>query len=295
MFLVIVAQSAATSRSFAQKYGERLDENRDLLALAASNAVAGVSGTFVVNGSPTKTAIVDAAGARSQIAQVTTAVVVLIVLLVATRVIAWLPVAALGALVFLIGVRLVDVNELRQIYRFRTVTFAVAIGTLCSVVVLGVERGMLVAIVLSLLDHLRQEYKPKDVVLTDSDGRLRPMRADAGTETEPGLIVYRFDAPLFFANADRFAARVQALAVGAPHPVRWFVFDLASIDEIDNTAGRVLAATIRQLQERGVVVALAEIDDVRDELECVGFIHEVAPNRVFESVRLAIDAYRGSV
>jgi len=295
MFLVIVAQSAATSRSFAQKYAERLDENRDLFALAASNAVAGVTGTFVVNGSPTKTALVDAAGGRSQIAQVTTAFVVVIVLLAATRVIAWLPVAALAALVFLVGVRLVDVGELRQIYRFRRVTFAVAVGTLCSVVVLGVERGMLVAILLSLLDHLRQEYKSKDVILTVSAGHLRPIRAEAGAETEPGLVVYRFDAPLFFANADRFAARVQALAVHAPHPVRWFVFDFASVDEIDYTAGRALAATIRQLQARGVVVALAEIDDVRDEFERLGLINEVAPDRVFGSVLLAIDAYHSLV
>jgi len=294
MFLVIVAQSAATSRSFAQKYAEPLDENRDLLALAASNAVAGVSGTFVVNGSPTKTAVVDAAGGRSQRAQLTTALVVLITLVAATRVIAWLPVAALAALVFLIGLRLVDVGELRQIYRFRKVTFAVALGTLGSVVILGVERGMLVAILLSVLDHLRQEYRPKDVILAFSDGRLRPTRADAGAETEPGLLVYRFDAPLFFANADHFSGRVQALALHAPHPVRWFVFDLVSVYDIDYTAGRALAATIQALQARGVVVALAEIDDVRHELECIGLIHQVTPDRVFESVLLAIDAYHGA-
>jgi MFS superfamily sulfate permease-like transporter len=291
MFLVIAAQSAATARSFAQKYNEPLNENRDLLALAAANAVAGVTGTFVVNGSPTKTAIVDAAGARSQIAQVTTAVVVVIVLLAATKLIAWLPVSALAALVFLIGIKLVDVRELRLIYRFRKATFAVAIATLSSVVLFGVERGMFVAIILSLLDHLRQEYRPKDLILTFSDGRLRPARADAGVETVPGLLVYRFGAPLFFANADHFAARVQAVSTLARHPVQWFVFDLVSVDEIDYTGGLALAAAIKQLQERGIVVAFAEVDDVLHELECLGLIHDAAPDRVFESVQLAIDAF----
>jgi MFS superfamily sulfate permease-like transporter len=295
MLLVIVAQSAATSRSFAQKYGEHLNEDRDLFALAASNAVAGMSGTFVVNGSPTKTAIADAAGARSQVAQLTTSVVVLVVLLAATALIAWIPVSALAALVFLIGLRLVDLRELRLIYRFRKATFAVAIATLSSVVVFGVERGMFVAIILSVLDHLRQEYKPKDVILTYTDGRLRPMRTDRGLETVPGLLVYRFDAPLFFANADHFAARVQAVVASAPHPARWFVFDLVSVDEIDYTGGRALATAIKQLQDRGVVVAFAEIDDVKDELECLGIIHNVAPDHVFESVLLAIEGYHAAL
>jgi high affinity sulfate transporter 1 len=294
MFLVVTAQSAATSRSFAQKYGERLDENRDLFALAASNAAAGFTGTFVVNGSPTKTAIADAAGARSQLAQFTTAGVVLIVLLVATSLIAWLPSAALAGLVLLIGVNLVDVESLAQIYRFRKITFVVALGTLCAVVVLGVERGIFVAIVLSVLDHLRQEYEPKDAVLSRSDGQLRMLRADPPLETEPGLIVYRFEAPLFFANADRFSARVTELATHAPHPVKWFVFDFVSTGEIDYTGGLALVTTIKKLQEDDIVVALAEIDDVRTPLTSIGVIHQVAPDHIFDSVSTALDAFRRS-
>jgi high affinity sulfate transporter 1 len=294
MFLVIVAQSAATARSFAQKYNEPLNENRDLLALAAANALAGISSTFVVNGSPTKTAIVDAAGARSQIAQVTTAAVVVVVLLAATALLAWLPVAALAALVFVIGVKLVDVGALRQIYRFRTLTFAVAVGTLAAVVLLGVERGMFVAITLSLLDHLRQEYQPKDAVLITGEERIRHARADAGVESEPGLIVYRFHAPLFFANADYFAERVQDLVRRAPHPVEWFVFDLVSTDDIDFTGGLTLVARIQQLRQQGVVVALADGEDVREELERIGALLHVAPEHLFESVLSALDAYRKS-
>jgi len=294
MFLVIVAQSAATARSYAQKYGERLDENRDLLALGVANVLAGVSGTFVVNGSPTKTAIVDAAGSRTQIAQLTTALVVLAVLLFATPLIERLPIAALAALVFLVGAKLIDFRSLRQIYRFRTATFLVAVATLSAVVWFGVERGMFIAIALSVLDHVRQEYHPKDIVLTARGGRWKVEKAFPGIETEPGLIVYRFEAPLFFANADYFAARVRDVVTSAPHPVRWLVLDLASMSDIDYTGGLTLAMTIKQLQEKGITVALSAVEDVAPALDRLDVSARVGRERMFESVQDAVDAFAGA-
>ena len=209
MFLVIVAQSAATSRSFAQKQGEDLNENRDLLALGAANVLAGLSGSFVVNGSPTKTAVVAAAGGRTQTAQVTTAVVTLAVLLFATALIERLPDAALAAIVFLIGIKLIDVRSLRQIAGFRPATFVVALAALLGVVFLGVERGIFLAIGLSVIDHLRQEYHPKDVVLAADGHHWQAPGAAMGLETEAGRIVYRCEAARFFASAACFS-RVQA-------------------------------------------------------------------------------------
>jgi MFS superfamily sulfate permease-like transporter len=292
MFLVIVAQSAATARSFAQKHGEPLDENRDLLALSAANGLAGVSSTFVVNGSPTKTAIVDAAGSRTQVAQLTTAVVVLAVLLFATPLIERLPVAALAGLVFLIGIKLVDFRSLREIYRFRRATFLVAVATLAAVVGLGVERGIFIAIALSVLDHVRQEYHPKDVVLTVRGGMWMPSKAVPGMESEPGLIVYRFGAPLFFANADYFAARVRELVKSAPHPVQWLVLDLISMSDIDYTGGLTLVMTIQQLQKQGITVALTDVADVSAELGRLGVVECIGRERVFESPHEAVEAYR---
>lgn len=294
MFLVIVAQSAATARSFAQKYGEPLDEDRDLFALAASNAVAGLSGTFVVNGSPTKTGIVDAGGSRTQVAQLATAVVVMSVLLFATRLIERIPAAALAGLVFLVGLKLIDVRSLRQIYRFRILTFMVALATLAAVVSLGVERGIFVAIVLSVLDHLRQEYHPKDVVLTAPGGNWQAVTAEPGCETEPGLIVYRFEAPLFFANADYFAARVQQLVASAPHRIRWFVLDLVSMNDLDYTGGLTLATAVEQLRQQTITVGLVGADDIADELENLGITAQIGRDHVFESVRDAVDEYRRS-
>ena len=290
MFLVIVAQSAATARSFAQKNRERLDENRDLLALGAANVLAGVSGTFVVKGSPTKTAVAVSAGARSQTSQVTTAVVTLAVLLFATALIERLPNAALAAIVFLIGVRLVDVTSLRQIAGFRKVTFAVALAALLGVVFLGVERGIFVAIGLSILDHLRQEYHPKDVVLVRAGEHWKAHPADPGIETAPGLIVYRFESALFFANADYFAARLHQLIEKAPQPVRRLVLDLVSMDDIDYTGGLTLLATLQELHDRGVSIALAQTEDVQDELARLGITQLVGPEQVFDSVSAALAA-----
>ena len=291
MFLVIVAQSAATARSFAQKYDERLEENRDLVALGTANVLAGLSGTFVVNGSPTKTAVVDAAGGRTQVAQLSTAAVTLAVLLFATTLIARLPNAALAALVFLIGAKLIDVRSLRQIYRFRRITFAVALATLLGVVLLGVERGIFLAVALSILDHLRQEHHPKDVVLTLADGHWKAVRAAAGLETEPGLLVYRFQSPLFFANADYFSARLQGLVETAPHLVKWLVLDLVSMNDIDYTAGLTLAAELQRLERSGVTVAFAQAEDVTHELSQFGLTAQSGATNVYDSVQAAVEAY----
>ncbi len=291
MFLVIVAQSAATARSFAQKYNEPLDANRDLIALAAANAAAGLSGTFVVNGSPTKTAVVDTAGGRTQVSQLTTAAVTLAVLLFATALIAHLPNAALAALVFFIGVRLIDMRSLCQIYQFRKVTFAVAMAALLGVVFLGVEAGIFVAVGLSILDHLRQEYHPKDVVLTLADGHWQVNKAEAGIETEPGLLVYRFQAPLFFANADFFTAQLLRLLAGVPHPVQWLVLDLVSMSDIDYTAGLTLAALLKRLQKQGLTIAVAQAADVREQLDRLGITAQIGAAYLYETVPDAVDAY----
>jgi sulfate permease, SulP family len=290
--VVIVAQSAATSRSFAQKHDESFDENRDLVGLAVANALAGLSSSFVVNGSPTKTAVVDAAGGRTQVAQLTTAVVTLLVVLFATGLIAHLPNAALAAIVFLIGARLIDLRSLRNIFRFRMATFAVAVATLLAVVFLGVERGIFLAIGLSILDHLQREYHPKDVVLSSSQGRWQARRAAPGLQSAPGLLIYRFQAPLFFANADYFAHRLQTLVRGAPSPVRRLVLDLVSVDDVDYSAGLVLLATLTRLQQDGVAIALAQAEDVRPALDRLGITARIGAGRIYASVQEAVDAFR---
>ena len=298
LFLVVLAQSAATTRSFAQRYDEPLFPNRDLVALGAGNALAGLSGTFVINGSPTKTAVVASAGGRTQVAQLTTAALTLAVLLFATSLIARLPNAALAALVFLIGVRLVDVKSLRQIYSFRRVTFAVAVATMLGVLLLGVERGIFLAIALSVIDHLRQEYHPKDVVLihaAETGPAWKAVKAEAGTQTAPGLLVYRFEAPLFFANADYFSARLMALIDGAPQPVTRLVLDLVSMDDIDYTAALMLLSLLHRLQQQGICIALAQTEDVQTVLDKSGITQQLGAAHIYPTVQEAVDALTASI
>ena len=165
-------------------------------------------------------------------------------------------------------------------------------AALLGVVFLGVERGIFLAIGLSVIDHLRQEYHPKDVVLAPDGTHWRAPGPAMGLETEPGLIVYRFEAALFFANADYFAAQLHRLIEQAPHPVRWLVLDLVSMDDIDYTGGLTLAATLKTLRSQGLTIALAQTEDVADELARLGIVTFIGADWVFNSVSAAMNAFR---
>src|SRR6266536_3597878 len=202
MFVVILAQSAATSRAYAAKYEEEVSEATDLVGLGAANAAAAFTGTFVVNGSPTKAQIVDSAGGRSQLSPLTAAAVVLVVLVLLTGPLAALPVAALAAVVFLIAIEPIDVAGMRRILAARRHEFAVALLTTVAVVGLGVEYGIVLAVIASIVDHLRHSYNPLNSVLVKSpEGHWHAVPVAPGARTVPGLVVYRFGTSLYYANA----------------------------------------------------------------------------------------------
>ena len=295
MFIVILAQSAATSRAYAVKYNEPFEENTDLVGLGVANITAGFTGTFVVNGSPTKTEMVDEAKSHTQVAQLTTAVVVAIVLLFLTKPLQYLPNCVLSSVVFLIGVKLVDVPHMREIYRLRRDEFWVALLTAIVVVVIGVEEGIILAILLSLVLHVRRHYQTTDFVLTTSPkGHLRTVRPTPGTRTEPGLVVYRFGGGIFYANATRLSEEVLGLVEG-DDPPRWFVFDAAAVDDIDFSGGKTLGELADQLHERNVVLALCEVDDkVRVQLDTFGITAKVGSEHIYETVQDALDAFHGT-
>ena len=239
-FVMIIAQSAATSRIFALRDRERVDEDADILGLSAANAAAVVSGAFVVNGSPTQTAMADRAGARSQVAQLVFAGVVLLVLLFLTGPLQYLPRCVLAGIVFTIAVGMIDVKGLRDIRRESPGEFDLAVVTATAVVAIGVEEGILLAIALSLFRHVRHSYRPHTMMLApDETGRWMPMPVTPGKETEPGLIVYRFGADLFYANHNRFADEVRTLVERAPTPIRWFIVDAGAITDIDYSAAPI--------------------------------------------------------
>jgi high affinity sulfate transporter 1 len=293
IFVVVLAQSAATARSFAQKHGEDLNENRDLVGLAGANLVAGLTGTFCVNGSPTKTAVVDADGQRTQLSQLVAGAITIAVLVVATGLLHFLPEATLAAVVFVIGVHLIDRRHLVELWHLRRDEFALAVATGLMVVLVGVEAGIILAVGLSVLDFVRRAYRPRDTVIVaaaDPEGQLVPHRARPGLETMPGGVAYRFDSTLFFANAEHFRGRVLSLVEAAPHRVTWMAFDFSAIADIDYTAGQMLLTLLRNLGHGAIAVHLAHVEDIQDVLERYGILGLVAADHIHHGVREAIAA-----
>jgi SulP family sulfate permease len=291
-FVMILAQSAATARAFATQYGERLEENDDLLGLSAANAAAAISGTFVVNGSPTQTAMANAAGARSQFAQMIFAAIVLLVLLFLTGPLQYLPRCVLASIVFTIAVGMLHFPALRAIARESPGEFTLAVLTALAVALIGVERGILLAIALSLLRHVKHSYLPHSVVLAPGpSGRWEPVPATRGTQTEPGLIVYRFDADLFFANADRFSDEILALVDGAPSRVHCVVIDAGAITDLDYSAARTLRALMSELKRRGVRLIFARATQfLRSDLARHGVAAELGSDCIFSTLHEGVEA-----
>jgi SulP family sulfate permease len=295
MFVVILAQSAATSRAYAGKYEEPFSQDTDLVGLGAANVAAAFSGTFVVNGSPTKTQMLDSAGGRSQLAQLTTAAVVLIVLLVLTGPVAYLPNAALAAVVFLIAIELIDVKGMRRILACRRHEFAVALLTAAAVVALGVEAGIVLAVVASVIDHLRHSYHPLSSVLVKSPaGHWQPAPVLPGARTEEGLVVYRFGTSLYYANASRLIDDVTALAEQGS-PLQWMVLDCAAIGDVDYTAAAVLTRVIEHLRKRHIRFAASTVlGPVREQLDRYGIGAALGPGTYYDTPGEALEAFRAA-
>ena len=234
----------------------------DLVGISAANAVAGLSGAFPVNGSLTQTAMVEAAGGRSQIAQISTAAVVAAVLLFVTKPLEYLPECVLGTIIFLIAARLINLRGLWSIRKESPGEFAVAMMTAAVVVVWGVEQGIVLAMVASLLRIVQHSYHPNSGVMVMNDVKTWDVAPPVpGTVSQPGLVIYRFGAALFYANANRFAQEIKDLATPQ---VKWLVVDAEAITHVDYSAARVVRDVHNELAARGVVMAFAR---VRGELQ----------------------------
>jgi SulP family sulfate permease len=297
IFVVIVAQSAATSRAYAAKFDDEFDENVDLVGLALANIGAGLTGTFVVNGSPTKTAMVDNAGGRSQLAQLVTAAVVLVMLLVLTKPSSYMPEAVLAAVVFLIGVKLVDIKGMREVLRHRPVEFAVALATSLIVVFIGVEQGILLAILFAIVAHTRHSYAPYDRLLVRGAGKMwTSLPLESGAQARPGLLMYRFGSSLYYANASRFADEVRGLLKDAKEPIRWFCLVAETLDDLDYTGSAVLKRVLDGLRREGIAFVACDVPEpVLQELERDGLLSEIGRERVFGDTDDVIKAYKSQV
>jgi sulfate permease, SulP family len=288
---LIITQSSASAYAYASRHRQTRDEDADLVGLAAANTVAALSGTFVVNGSPTQTAVVESSGGRSQIAHLTTAGIVAFVLLFLTGPLHYLPRCVLAAIVFTIAARLIDVRGLRNILRETPGEFELALITATVVVVIGVGQGIVLAMALSLFRHVRHSYRPYTAVLIDDDGYWRPTPSVPGTLSGPGLIIFQFGADLFYANVNSFVADIRSLIESAPSPVKWLVVDAAAITSIDYSAARILRDVHQDLVSRHTNMILARAEpSLRDHLEHHRLIDVIGADHIFYTLREAIAA-----
>ena len=296
MFVVILTQSAATSRAYAARHNEEFSEDVDLMGLGIANLGAAFSGTFVVNGSPTKTEMVDNAGGRSQLSQLTTVCVVLAVLLFLTAPLSYMPIAVLATVVFVIAIELVKVNELHEIYIERPAEFVVAIATAGIVVFVGVEQGIIVAILLSLFSHTRHGYKPSNMLVTvDDHGQRQIASVASGAQFLPGLIIYRFNHSMYYANADLFRTEVLGLTSDPRQHVAWFCLDGSAMDDVDFTAAATMREVYGLLKQRGTRLVLCRIQDkVRVELDRSRITALVGAQYIFNAVHELEAAYEQS-
>ena len=295
--VMILTQSAATARIYAAKHYETVDENLDLYGLAAANAAAALSGGFVVNGSPTQTAMMEGAGCRSQLAQVSTAVVVGVVLLCLTGPLQYLPTCVLGAMVFLVALRLIDFAELKNIRSESPQEYALAVMTAAVVVLVGVEEGIVLAMVVSLARVVRHGYRPHSGVLqANPDGSWKLIPVGPNVVTEPGLVLYRFGAELFYANAGRFLEEVERVVQPMPSAVKWVVVDAEAMTHMDYTAARIVKRLKENLDKAGVELGFARVPwDLRSDFDRHHVTEVIGPPWIFSRLHDAIAAFEGSV
>ncbi len=292
--LVAFADTSVLSRSYAAKLGQSVDQNRELFALGAANAVAGLFQGFPLSSSSSRTPVAEAAGSRTQLTGVIAAIGIGVVLVVGAGLTRNLPQAALAAVVMAAVVGLIDLATLRWLARVNRVDFWLAVAAFIGVVVFGILIAVAVAIGLSTLAFLWRSWHPYDAVL----GRVAGRKGyhDIGRHPEaalvPGLVLYRFDAPLFFANAGVFEEGLLRAVEAAPRPVRRIVVAAEPITDVDTTAADMLIALARELRSGGIELAFAELKGPsKDKLEGYGLLELIGEERFFSTIGDAVHTY----
>ena len=293
--IVGYSDNVLTGRAFATRHGQTVQGTAEIVALGAANLAAGVLRGFPVSSSGSRTAIGDAQGSRTQLHSLVALVLVVVVLVAGGALLSRFPRAALGAVVIYAALRLVDIAGFRRIARFRRSEAAIAVVTMVAVLTVGVLYGVLVAVGLSVLDLLRRVARPHDGVLGYVPGiaGMHDMDDYPDARPVPGLLVYRYDAPLCFANAENFRSRALAALETQPEPPRWFLLNAEANVEIDSTAAEALEALHDELQRRGIVLALARVkQDLRADLRAAGLLDLIGEERIFPTLPTAVEAFR---
>jgi high affinity sulfate transporter 1 len=290
---VAFADTSVLSRSYAVRLRQEVDENRELTSLGLTNAAAGLFQGFPLSTSSSRTAVAEVVGSKTQLTGVVGAISIGVLLAFATGIVEDLPTTALAAVVITAVVGLIDVSAFKHLLRVRRSEFELAVISFLGVTVLGVLWGIGLAVVLSLLAFIRRAWRPHDAVLGRAFGvkGYHDLERYPDAAQIPGLVLYRFDAPLFFANADHFAARVRRLAEG-DRPVSWIVLCAEPITDVDSTAADMLVELDRELAAAGIELAFAELKDpVKDRLEQYGLVEQFGRDRFYATIGVAVRSY----
>jgi SulP family sulfate permease len=292
--LVGYSDNVLTARAFAARSGGRIDADRELLALGLVNAANGLLQGFPVSSSASRTALGASLGSRSQRFSLVALAVVLVAVVALRPVLALLPRAALGAVVIAAALRLIELGEYRRMLQFKPSEFRLAVVTLLGVLLTDTLVGVGLAVALSVIDLFARLMRPHDAVMgqvPDLAG-LHDVNDWEGARTIPGLVIYRYDAPLCFANAEHFRSRALAAIAAEQEPVQWFVLNAEAIVEIDITAADVLLELVQALQERGIVVGFARVkQELYRQLQRAGVVEAVGAERFFPTLPTAVAAF----
>lgn len=294
--LLTYTEGILLARAFAAKNGYEVNPNQELAAFGLANVFAGLFQGFSVTGSQSRTAVSDSAGGKTELASLVSALALGCFLLWLTPVIAKLPTVALAAILICGGLRLVEFDVMKRIYRYYPRSAGVAALTTIGVLAAGMVPGILLGVALSLLGLINRLSHPPDAVLAELPGHgFHDLGSPMPEQTLPGLIAYRFYAPLLFTNCSHFVARVRQLLAASPDPVRWFLLDAQAITDIDVTAAEALHSLRLELQERGVSLKFAHANrPFRAILERTGLASELSPNSFFASVHECVESFQSS-
>ncbi len=296
--ILIYADEILTARVFSSKHGQKTDANQEFVAIGMANISAGLLTGFPAALSASRTAVSDQMGGKTQWVGLIAAALTIIFLLFFTPLLAPLPTVALGAIIIVASLGLIDLAAFRFLRQVRSTEFWLAVVTAFGVLTVGVLQGILVAVMLSLINVLYHISRPHDALLDELDasgGTVYRGVADKDTSlTEPGLIVYRFDAPLVFANAGFFTERLEDLIVSAGAGLRCVILDAEAISDFDSTAAEALENLDADLERRGVDLWIARANGpLRDLLQVTGLTTRIGKENVYPSVRAAVTAYHG--
>ena len=292
--LVSFADTSVLSRAYAARMGEHVDPNQEMVGLGAANLAAGFFQGFPISSSSSRTPVAEAAGARTQLTSVVGALAIALLLLIAPNLLQHLPTAALAAVVIAAAIGLLEITDLKRIYRIQRWEFWLSIVCFVGVAVLGVIPGIGLAIVIAVIEFLWDGWRPHSAVLGRAEGvkGYHDITRYPDARQIPGLVLFRWDAPLFFANAEFFKERVLEAVTNSPVPVRWLVVAAEPVTSVDVTAGDTIAELDKTLHEMGIEFCFAELKDpVKDKLKRFGLFAQLGENYFFPTVGAAVSRY----